>query len=326
MRNAEGIFAIVILGGLLLLAGCNEDSKLPEVGTTLVVKVFERSAESGGLVTSEGVGPVTTRGVCWSITENPTIADSRNDEGKGSGAFKSFILGLTGSTVYHVRAFASNRAARAYGRDVMFKSQSPSLPTSDGSTADNDIVYLTKKIGTQTWMTDNLRARVFADGSTIPFIRQPSWYSLTTPAVCWVQDDDSRTMVYGLLYNFYAVTDPRNVCPNGWHVPSLDEWETMISLLGGSEVAGGLLKEKGTAHWAEPNEGASDGSGFDGFPAGIRDQSKYIDFTISGYYWTSTSKKDDGFGQIEALRYSTDNVFSAEYPKTAGASVRCVQN
>jgi uncharacterized protein (TIGR02145 family) len=187
------------------------------------------------------------------------------------------------------------------------------------------IVYRTNKIGAQTWTTNNLRARVFADGSTIPIVRQDEWYSLTTPAACWVQDDDSRTLVYGLLYNFYAVADPRNVCPKGWHVPSLIEWETMINSLGGNDVAGGKLKEKGTAHWAEPNEGATNGSGFTGFPAGMREQSGYIDFTISGYYWTSTSK-NEGLGQIEALRYSTGNVFSGEYPKTAGASVRCVRD
>ena len=99
----------------------------------------------------------------------------------------------------------------------------------------------------------------------------------------------------------------------------------MINALGGSEVAGGMLKEEGTAHWADPNEGANNGSGFTGLPAGVRDQSRYADFTISGYFWTSTSK-DEGFGQIEALRYSTGNVFSAQYPHTAGASVRCVKN
>jgi uncharacterized protein (TIGR02145 family) len=326
MESAKGFFAIVIIAGFLMFPGCNKDSPLPEVGTTLVVKIFEQSAESGGLITSEGVGPVTARGVCWSTSPDPTISDSRNDEGKGPGSFQSIIIGLTATTVYHVRAFATNRAGTAYGKDVMFKTLSPTIqagPT--GTLSDQGTVYQTKKIGTQTWMTDNLTARVFADGTTIPIVRQDTWYSLTTPASCWVQDDDSRTIVYGLLYNFYAVTDPRNVCPNGWHVPSLNEWETMVAELGGNDVAGGMLKEKGTTHWTDPNVGASDGSGFTGLPAGIRDQSRYIDFTISGYFWTSTSK-DDGFGQIEALRYSTGNVFSAQYPKTAGASVRCVQN
>lgn len=326
MRNAEGFFAIVILAGFLLLPGCNEDTQLPEVGTILVVNVFERSAESGGLITSEGVGPVTARGVCWSTSPNPTIANSRNDEGKGPGRFESFIIGLTSSTVYHVRAFATNHAGTGYGKDVMFETLPPPPQGITGSVVDQQgHAYQTKQIGTQTWMIENLKSRKLADGPVLPIVREDAWYSLTTSGVCWVENDDSRTQAYGFLYNFYAVTDPRNICPTGWHVPSLDEWEAMINAVGGSDVAGGMLKEKGTSHWSEPNTGASNGSGFSGIPAGIRDKSQYFDFTISGYYWTSTSK-DDGFGQVQVLRYSAENVVTTQYPKTAGASVRCVQN
>lgn len=326
MRNAQVFFVIVILGGFLSLAGCNKDTQLPEVGTTLVVKIFETSAGSGGLITSEGVGPVTARGVCWSTSPNPTITDSRNDEGKGPGRFESFIIGLTSSTVYHVRAFATNYAGTGYGKDVMFETLPPPPKGLTGSVVDQQgHAYQTKQIGTQTWMIENLRSRKLADGPVLPIVREDTWYSLTTPGVCWVENDDSRTQAFGFLYNFYAVTDPRNICPTGWHVPSLDEWEAMINAVGGIDVAGGMLKEKGTSHWSEPNTGASNGSGFSGIPAGIRDKSKYFDFTISGYYWTSTSK-DDGFGQVQVLRYSAENVVSTQYPKTAGASVRCVQN
>ncbi len=290
--------------------------------TNLVTVISERSAKSGGVVTSEGGSSVTSRGICWSVSPEPTVANEKDDEGTGPGRFDGFLFGLNGSTVYHVRAFATNSTGTAYGNEVSFKTQPPPPPSSTGMVSDQQgTLYKTKKIGAQTWMTENLNVKIFADGSRIPFERGSAWYALTTPSYCWVQDDDSRTSVYGQLYNFYAVTDPRNICPAGWHVPSLDEWNAMITSLGGNSMAGGKLKESGIVHWITPNEGASNSSGFTGLPAGVRDQLKYIDFTISGYFWSSTSLEND-FGQIQALRYSTGDVFSRQYQKTAGASVR----
>ena len=331
MKNANGYFQIVIFWAILILPGCNNEtpvksSGLPGVTTILVSKIFERSAQSGGDVTAEGGSPVTARGICWSVLPEPTISGDRDDEGTGTGKFQAFLFGLTGSTVYYVRAFATNGMGTGYGEEVMFKTQASPPPVLTGTVSDlQGNIYRTKKIGTQTWMTENLTAKIFQDGSGIPFVRGSTWYSLTTPAFCWVEDNDSRTIVYGMLYNFYAVTDPRNVCPTGWHVPSVDEWKAMITSLGGNDVAGGEMKETGTAHWSIPNEGASNSSGFTGLPAGIRDQLSFMNFDISGYFWSATSLDSD-FGQIQALRYSSDDLFSDQYPKTAGASVRCVEN
>ena len=74
---------------------------------------------------------------------------------------------------------------------------------------------------------------------------------------------------YGLLYNWYAASDA-NFATSGWHVPSYTEWTTLITYLGGSSVAGGKLKETGTVHWASPNTGATNESGFTGLPGGYR--------------------------------------------------------
>ncbi len=119
-------------------------------------------------------------------------------------------------------------------------------------------IYKTVKIGTQTWMAENLKTTKLNDGSPIPLatVEGNEWAehtvgSLTTPEYGWLYDS---AMVYkdryGAFYNGYAVTTGK-LCPAGWHVPSDKEWSTLITYLGGEEVAGGKLREPGTINWNE---------------------------------------------------------------------------
>ena len=326
MKIAKWFITITILAAVLL-SQCTDDSpdKLPSVTTISPSKIFETSVLTGGNVDSEGGSTVTARGVCWSTSSGPTTADSHDEQGTGPGRFQSILVGLTPTTYYFVRAYATNTEGTAYGDENTFKTLTPFTPPETETILDQEgNANPTRKIGTQTWMAQNLKTTTFADGSPIPVVRQDSWYSLTTPACCWVQNDDSRTIAYGTLYNFYAVSDPRNVCPNGWHVPSRDEWKAMADELGGNDIAGGKLKETGTAHWMMPNEGASNSTGFGALPAGVRDQLHYQNFSIGAYFWSSTPNADNAY--LESIRYSTADLFSSESVKTAGASVRCVKD
>jgi len=75
---------------------------------------------------------------------------------------------------------------------------------------------------------------------------------------------------YGLLYNWYAVTDARLICSAGWHVPVKAEWDTLNTYLGGDAIAGGKLKETGTTYWNSPNTGATNEVGFNARGASYR--------------------------------------------------------
>jgi uncharacterized protein (TIGR02145 family) len=100
----------------------------PTVTTTAISGITRTSAVSGGNVTSGGSSIVSSRGVCWSTTANPTTTDSKTSDGTGTGSFSSSITGLAANTTYHVRAYAINEAGTAYGNDVSFES-AHTIPT-----------------------------------------------------------------------------------------------------------------------------------------------------------------------------------------------------
>jgi uncharacterized protein (TIGR02145 family) len=90
-----------------------------------------------------------------------------------------------------------------------------------------------------------------------------------------------------LLYNWYVV-NTGNVCPEGWHVPTVDDWQQLIEYAGGTSFAGGKLKETGTSHWSPPNENATDDYGFKALPGGNPDFNAVFDFkTLEGDWWAA---------------------------------------
>lgn len=127
--------------------------------------------------------------------------------------------------------------------------------------------------------------------------------------------------INGRLYNGYAVSDKRGLCPDGWHIPSKAEWNELIHYLGGDSIAGGKLKEAGTAYWDSPNSGATNISGFTALPAGYRE----IDGTFQGlrhvtYLWSSTKLIDFVMGWNET------SIGSLIYDNLGGVSIRCVMD
>ena len=95
--------------------------------------------------------------------------------------------------------------------------------------------------------------------------------------------------IYGLFYTWYAVTDSRNICPTGWHVPLDAEWETLKAFLGGETVAGGELKEVGTTHWNDPNTGATNSTQFTAVGGGYRNLAgSFVSMGVSSPYWSSS--------------------------------------
>jgi uncharacterized protein (TIGR02145 family) len=185
-------------------------------------------------------------------------------------------------------------------------------------------------IGTQTWMAENLKTTKYNDGTNIPLVTNgTTWGTLTTPAYCWYNNDEAGNKItYGALYNWYTVNSGK-LCPSGWHIPDNSEWTTLTDYLGGQSIAGGKLKETGTAHWTTPNTGATDEVFFTGLPAGSRGGAGVFgNIGNYGYWWTANAHSVDplyAWGFV--LQYNLPEVIRADYYyKRDGFSVRCIKN
>jgi len=193
--------------------------------------------------------------------------------------------------------------------------------------------YATIQIGAQEWMAENLRATKYCNGDAIDnVIDNTQWGSLMTGAWSYFSHDSTRNIPYGKLYNWYAASDIRNICPCGWHVPSLSEFTALISFLG--EQQGGKLKSVGnlddaTGLWSSPNSGATNESGFSGLPGGYRlDDGSFSNVNNYGYFWSRTSNTGAFSASAHNLRlqYSSANLTQGDLNKVRGLSVRCIRD
>ncbi|HPN35861.1 MAG TPA: fibrobacter succinogenes major paralogous domain-containing protein [bacterium] len=180
------------------------------------------------------------------------------------------------------------------------------------------------------WMADNLAVSVFRNGDAIPQAKTSSEWQKAgqsgEPAWCYYENDATNGRSYGKLYNWFAVNDPRNLAPKGWHVASFAEWKSLLAHYGSDDLAGGPLKETGTKHWKSPNTGASDKDGFHALPGGYRDGTGL--FTRLGYYatfWTSTAcSRNKAWGRH--MSRGDAKVYQNCIGKEMGFSVRCVRD
>ena len=182
----------------------------------------------------------------------------------------------------------------------------------------------------QVWMTKNLDVEYYCNGDVIPQVTDPNaWSKLTTGAWCYYNNDPAMGAIYGKLYNWYAVNDPRGLAPIGWHVPSDAEWTALITFLGGEYAAGGKLKEAGTLHWLSPNTGATDEKGFSALPGGNRVDynGKFEKINSDGGWWSSSESEYDAENAIRRfLYYRGAGIGMDDLPKGDAFSVRCIKN
>ncbi len=285
------------------------------------------SAMSGGYIYNDGGSPVTARGVCWSTSQNPTVENNlgKTTNGIGTGAFTSSIAGLEQNTTYYVRAYATNSMGTQYGNQVSF-----STIIADGTTGTvtyNGYTYKTVYIDCKEWFAENLQTTKYNDGTDIPLVTDnDEWSHLSTPAYCWYNNDRSAYgNIYGALYNWYTVNTGK-LCPDGWHVPTNTEWTGLTNYLGGASVAGGKLKETGTAHWASPNTGATNESGFAALPGGYRNLFGTFSYVGSYGYWWSAPENDAPPFWGRGMDYDGSDVGRSSYGTQLGLSVRCVRD
>jgi len=185
-------------------------------------------------------------------------------------------------------------------------------------------VYKTVKIGNQVWMAENLRVTHYRNGDPIPnVISKSEWKNLRTGAYCNYDNNLNNAATYGRLYNWYAVNDPRNIAPPGWHVPTDEDWKELEKYLAAN--VGGKLKERGRTHWESPNKGATNSSGFTALPGGIRgSDGAFGTIGYYGFWWSATEYGSRAY--LRYLAYDDSYVRRSVELKHLGYSVRLVRD
>jgi uncharacterized protein (TIGR02145 family) len=183
------------------------------------------------------------------------------------------------------------------------------------------------KIGDQIWMAKNLNVNQFKNGELIPEIQNEKEWKRTgdkkLAAWCYYDNDSKNSEKYGKLYNWYAVADGRGLCPNGWHVPSDDDWNQLANFLGGPQVAG--VKLKSNSGWVENGNG-NNLSGFNALPGGFRvNDGKFGNLSFGSDFW-SISKNDAIYALTHSLSYFNIELDRGGYPLSYGFPVRCLKD
>jgi uncharacterized protein (TIGR02145 family) len=187
-------------------------------------------------------------------------------------------------------------------------------------------VYQTIRVGTQIWMKDNLKVSKYRNGNSISTGHTASqWSNLTSGAYTHYNNDLANNSIFGKLYNWYAITDTRGLCPAGWHVPTDPEWSTLENFLGGYLVAGGKLKSTSPL-WNSPNTGATDIVGFSGIPGGaVSETSSYFDLYYGSYWWSSSAYSQT-LGWFHFSHTSNTASNRNGLSQKCGLSVRCIKD
>ena len=307
----------------------------PTVITTAVHNITQNSAQCGGEVIDDGGAEIKMRGVCWSTITEPTISDSFTDDGAGIGLFVGDLTGLNPGTTYFVRAYATNTIGTSYGEEISFDTEPPQSGVFNDLRDDHEYNWV--RMGELIWMRENL-AYLPEVSSGITSTTNPCYYvydydgSNVTEAKA---SDNYKT--YGVLYNWPAAME---ACPEGWHLPSDDEWKQLEMFLGMSEDDAGNTGFRGTDIGSQmsqysfiwddgalENDPAFGSSEFVALPGGYLSY-LYIQFRTIGSdgNWWSMTEFDTNNSWRRSINYDNTGVQRDYIYKANGLSVRCVRD
>jgi len=308
----------------------------PEVYTRKATLKYSYAVDCGGIIPAGEGFTITSRGVCWNATGNPDINDEYTFDGTGTGAYTSSIWNLTAGIKYYVRAYATYSLGTVYGEQISF-----TTPVDNNTVRDSrdGTRYSTIKIGQQWWMAENLNTGISVFSDTTNEDNPKVSDNGIIEKYC-LDNKESNCDIYGGLYDWnemmaYGLSDTgtagttQGICPEGWHIPTDNEWDILISFLGGTDIAGGILKESGTSRWQEPNDGAYDGVFFDALPGGSRDEEGMFDFEgFRGVFWSATENFPFWYTSAfsRTVYYNGRSVWRFTNSKTMGYSVRCIMD
>jgi len=296
------------------------------INTGEILAVTDKTATVSGIILNDDGYNISSYGVAVSQNAYGTggilIPGSNiNDD----FVFSVEVLDLIPCAQYYVRAYAVSANTTIYGEIIGFVTKHETISDIDGN------VYRIIRIGDQYWTVDNFRAEHFRDGTPIPIETEDACWAefggLTSPAMCWY--DNNKELYndpYGALYNFYVASHPL-IAPEGWRVPTYNDFYILVHLLNYYTVppSGGKMKEAGTAHWQAPNTGANNESGFTALPGGIRFRGVCQAMGTNCLFWNNEAiSAGPLFTELFYNNYIT-NIDGITSSKSTGMSLRLVK-
>ncbi|MGA1374513.1 MAG: FISUMP domain-containing protein [Flavobacteriales bacterium] len=285
----------------------------PTVDTDSTSLITATSVTLHGKVISDGNGAITAQWFRYG-----TSATNLTDSIRVTGTATPFTYALTGldpATRYYFAAFAKNVAGTSTGDTLSFLTR-----CSVDSVLHQSYYYGVIQAETQCWFDENLKVTTFNNGDNIPAGHDATqWGALSTPGRANPGNDVANVATYGRLYNWFAVSDARGLCPTGWHVPSEAAFDSLVNYLGGFSVAGTKLKA------LPPAWNGTDDIGFNGLPGGARDSfGTYQLFGSRLSMWTSTEATSANSARASAYQDGTANIINID--KNSGFSIRCLED
>lgn len=345
-KNVKIVIRFLLVISLIILTNSCEKEGIPTVITGTVSEITRTSAKILGSSNSSGGANQVIHGICWSnLNTRPTLGGDYYvgteywfNAGAGEGSFNAEMKYLTPGTKYFVWAYAENNSGIGFGDVVTFSTPgtingevqfNPNLIYDTIMDIDRNS-YKSILIGDQTWMAENLKTTKFNDGSDIGNITdRDQWNQIKTPHYCWYLNDINYKNTYGALYNWYAVNSGR-LCPAGWHIPSREEWITLLEFLGiENQQVAGPLREIGTGHWININSSVTNASGFTALPGGWRNYMNinFGELGYSGNFWSSYQGDFDWNSiEISYLYFNDIEIERFTRSKGSGLSVRCIKD
>ena len=272
-------------------------------------------------------------GYVWLNGENAVYVENGNFQ----------IITCTGNNSLHAYCFNNGQAGSGFLSNLNVSSGVSTLgivcedcfpigAPGAGVTDTDGNYYPTVINGNQEWMAANLATTHFSNGDPIdPVTDSAQWVSLTTPAWCYLNNNAGNNVVFGKLYNGYAMEDPRNVCPAGWHVPSNDEWAILMTTLGGANVAASAMRTtgtigEGTGFWPFDNVISNNISGFSAQPSGFRNLDGTFPWQIyCAVWWSNTLTATDTY-YTRGVYSFYNSVFNQDFTRPQGFSIRCLRD
>jgi uncharacterized protein (TIGR02145 family) len=337
------LIAFIFFLFVLFFASCTKQNV--EVQTKTIIKLISTNAIIESSVYTNKKGVILKKGVCWNISGNPLISDLFSDDGSAEGAFKSNLNDLIPNTVYYIKAYAETDKGIVYGNEINLLT--PILSSIGGVVTDIDgNNYETLIFGNgQVWMKSNLKTERYSDGSIIPnIITNDEWTSdnLDYGGWCYYNNNITNNLIYGKLYNGYAVVDNRGLCPTGWRIPSDEDWHKLELFLGVDEKELDLFgyrgddynvggKMKNLENWHFSNEGATNETNFSGQPGGQRSyyNGEFSGLNVNGMWWSSSELNSDFLIVRNLFTYRKGILRISEVNqignKKRGSSIRCLK-